>query len=92
MTTTKRRPSRSMSDSQRHSRNSMKNKSTGPVVTVLVFIVLAAFYAFMFYQNNRLEKKVLTLQATVVENSQTVSAVVGFINNSLNQAPLPESK
>lgn len=92
MTTTKRRPSRSMSDSQRHSRNSMKNKSIGPVVAVLVFIVLAAFYAFMYYQNNKLEKKVTSLQATVVENSQTVSAVVGFINNSLNQGPITENK
>lgn len=91
MTTTKRRPSRSISESQRFSRNSMKNNLTGPLVATLVLIVLAAFYSYMFYQNNLLEKKVTALQATVVDNSQTVSAVVTYINNSLNQAQVPQN-
>ncbi len=86
MLTTKRRPSRSVSESQRFSRSSMKKNSIGPLVAILIIIIVAALYGYMYYQNTRQEKKLVELQQTVVENSQTVSAVVGFINNSLSQA------
>ncbi len=86
MLTTKRRPSRSVSESQRFSRSSMKKNSIGPLVAILIIIIVAALYGYMYYQNTRQEKKLVELQKTVVENSQTVSAVVTFINNSLSQA------
>ena len=86
MLTTKRRPSRAVSESQRFSRSSMKKNFIGPLVATLIIVIIAALYGYMYYQNNRQEKKITELQKTVTENSQTVSAVVTFINNSLSQA------
>ena len=85
MLTTKRRPSRSVSESQRFSRSSMQKSSTGPIMAVLVLVILGALYGYMYYQNNNQEKKINELQNTIVQDSQTVSAVVNFINTSLTQ-------
>ena len=82
----KRRSSRSISESQRFSRTPMKNKSFGPLVATLVLVFLLAVYAYLFNENYRQEKKILALQAKVFENSQSVSAVIGYINNSLSEA------
>lgn len=92
MLTTKRRPSRSVSESKRLSRSSMKKNYPGPLVAILIIVIVAVLYGYMYYQNNRQEKKILELQKTVVENSQTVSAVVGFINNNMAQAQAEANK
>ncbi len=86
MLTTKRRPSRLIGESQRFSRTSMKKSSVGPLLAVLVLIVLAAIYGYMYYQVNRQQKKMDTLQTTIAKDSQTVSSVVSFINTSLANA------
>lgn len=86
MLTTKRRTSRSISESQRFSRSTMKNSSVGPLLTVLVLVVLAAIYGYMYYQINSQEKKMMELQTTIAKDSQTVSGVVNFINASLQNA------
>ena len=85
MLTTKRRQSRSVSESQRFSRSSMQKSSAGPIMAVLVLVILGALYGYMYYQNNSQEKKINELQNTIVQDSQTVSAVVNFINASLTQ-------
>lgn len=86
MLTTKRRSSRSISESKRFSRSSMKKSSPWPILAVLALLIVAALYGYMYYQNNRQENKMNELQKTVIENSQTVAAVVNFINSGLNQA------
>lgn len=86
MLTTKRRPSRSISESQRFSRSNMKKSSVGPVLTILVLVVLAGLYSYMYYQVSRQDKKMTELQTTIAKDSQTVSGVVNFINSSLQNA------
>jgi len=86
MLTTKRRPSRSLGESQRFLRSNMKKTSVGPLLTILVLVVLAGFYAYMYYQVNRQDKKMTELQTTIAKDSQTVSGVVSFINSSLQNA------
>lgn len=86
MLTTKRRTSRSISERQRLSRSSMQKSSSWPLVATLVLVVLGALYGYMYYQNDRQVNKMNDLQLSVVENSQTVSAVINFINSSLAQA------
>jgi len=86
MLTTKRRPSRLGGESQRFSRSTMKKSSVGPLLTVLVLVVLAAIYGYMYYQLDRQEKKMTELQTTIAKDSQTVSGVVNFINASLQEA------
>jgi uncharacterized membrane protein YpjA len=85
MLTTKRRTSRSISESQRFSRSSMQKSSTWPLMATLVLVVLGALYGYMYYQNDRQEKKMNDLQTVIIEDSQTMSAVVNFINSSLAQ-------
>jgi hypothetical protein len=85
MLTTKRRPSRLSGESQRFQRSTMKKSSVGPLLTVLVLVVLAAIYGYMYYQLDRQEKKMTELQTTIAKDSQTVSGVVNFINASLQE-------
>lgn len=82
MLTTKRRPSR-LGESQRFSRSTMKKSSVGPLLAVLVIVVLAALYGYMAYKVNRQDKKMETLQTTIVKDTQTVSQLVSFINSSV---------
>jgi uncharacterized membrane protein YpjA len=63
----------------------MQKSSAGPIMAVLVLVILGALYGYMYYQNNSQEKKINELQNTIVQDSQTVSAVVNFINASLTQ-------
>lgn len=86
MITTKRRPSRPFGESQRFPRETMKKNSVGPLLAVLVIVVLAAVYGYMAYKVNRQEKKMDTLQTTIVQDTQTVSGLVNFINTSLANA------
>ena len=86
MLTTKRRPSRSISESQRFPRSNMKKSFVGPLLTILVIVVLAGLYAYMYYQVNRQEKKMTELQTTIAKDSQTVAGVVNFNNASLQNA------
>jgi len=64
----------------------MKKTSVGPLLTILVLVVLAGIYSYMYYQVNRQEKKMTELQTTIAKDSQTVSGVVNFINSSLQNA------
>ncbi|MGE5426237.1 MAG: hypothetical protein ACM3PZ_04125 [Bacillota bacterium] len=64
----------------------MKKNSVGPLLAVLVIVVLAAVYGYMAYKVNRQEKKMDTLQTTIVQDTQTVSGLVNFINTSLANA------
>lgn len=83
MLTTKRRLTHSRSESQRFSSSSMKKSLVGPLLTVLVLIVLAAVYGYMYYQVNSQQKKMDKMQVTIAQDAQTVSGVVNFINSSL---------
>lgn len=85
MLTTKRRKSRSISESQRFSRSSMQKSSTWPLVVTLILVVVAGLYGYMYYQNNIQENKMDDLQKVIIEDSQTISAVVNFINSSIAQ-------
>jgi len=85
MLTTKRRPSR-LGESQRFSRATMKKSSVGPLLAVLVIVVLAALYGYMAYKVNRQDKKMETLQTTIVKDTSTVSQLVSFINSSMASA------
>ena len=86
MLTTKRRPSRSIGESQRFSRSTMNKPTVGPLMAVLVLIVLAAVYGYMYYQVNNQQKQMDALQTTIVKDTQTVSGVVNFINSTLANA------
>jgi uncharacterized membrane protein YpjA len=86
MLTTKRRTSRSISESQRFSRSSMQKSSPWSLVATLFLVVLVGLYGYMYYQNDRQENKMNDLQTLIVKDSQTVSAVVNFINSSVAQA------
>jgi uncharacterized membrane protein YpjA len=85
MLTTKRRTSRSISESQRFSRSSMQKSSAWPLVATLILVVLGATYGYMYYKNNNQEKKMNDLQTVMIGDAQTISAVVNFINSSIAQ-------
>jgi len=63
----------------------MQKTSNWSLMATLVLVVLGALYGYMYYQNDRQENKINNLQTVIIQDAQTVSAVVNFINSSIAQ-------
>ncbi len=62
----------------------MKKTMIGPLLTVIGLILIGALFAYFYISINRLEKKVMAIQAATVEDSGKISAIVNFFNANLN--------
>jgi CHASE3 domain sensor protein len=62
----------------------MKKTLIGPILTGLVLLVIAAMFVYFYLQLNRLEKKTIALQTTIVNDTEQVNAVINFLNSNLN--------
>lgn len=62
----------------------MKKNLIGPLATVIIMIVLAAMFVYFYVSLNRLEKKMIAAQTTIVDDSAKINAVVNFFNSNLN--------
>ncbi|MFA5000466.1 MAG: hypothetical protein WC545_03850 [Patescibacteria group bacterium] len=62
----------------------MKKTLIAPILTGLVLLVIAAMFVYFYLQLNRLEKKTIALQTTIVSDTEQVNAVINFLNSNLN--------
>lgn len=60
----------------------MKKSSFGPIVGVVIGVLVIASFVYIFITLNRLEKNIMDIQQTVVDNSAKTSAVVNFFNSA----------
>ena len=60
----------------------MKKSLFGPIVAGLAVLLIAAMFIFFYVSLNRMEKKLTTLQTTIVDDSTKVTSIVNFLNSS----------
>lgn len=62
----------------------MKKPSIAPLVTIIALVVVIASFVYFFVSLNRMEKKIMAVQTSIVDNSAKLSAIVNFINSATN--------
>lgn len=62
----------------------MKKNLVGPVFTVIFLVLLLAMFGYFYFQLNRLDKKIVSLQTAAAGDSAKIGAVVNFFNSNLN--------
>lgn len=62
----------------------MKKSLIGPILTTIVVIVLAAIFVYFYLQLNRLDKKVMAVQTSAIDDSNKITDVINFLNSNLN--------
>jgi YbbR domain-containing protein len=63
----------------------MKKSLFGPIIAGLAVLLIAAMFVFFYVSLNRMEKKLTTLQTTIVTDSAKVTSIVNFLNSSAPQ-------
>lgn len=63
----------------------MKKSLFGPIVGVIIGLLVVAMFVYVHISLNRMDKKIIEVQQTVVEDSAKISAVVNFFNSSQNE-------
>ncbi|MFA7088341.1 MAG: hypothetical protein WC146_03310 [Patescibacteria group bacterium] len=62
----------------------MKKSLIGPIVAAIVIVLVAASFVYVYIQLNRMEKKMLETQTTIIEDSGKLTAIVNFLNSNSN--------
>jgi len=62
----------------------MKKNLVCPVITVIALVLLLAIFGYFYFQLNRLDKKLTSLQETTASDTAKISAVINFFNSNLN--------
>lgn len=62
----------------------MKKSFIGPLVTIIILVLLGAMFVYYYISINRLDKKIMTLQQGIADNSNKTAAIVNFFNSNLN--------
>jgi hypothetical protein len=60
----------------------MKKSLVGTIAGVVVGLVIVAMFIYVHISLNRMDKNVLAIQQTVVEDSAKITAVVNFFNSA----------
>jgi len=62
----------------------MKKAFVGPLITIIVLVLLLAMFVYFYIQLNRQDKKIMTIQQTIAEDSGKINAIVNFFNTNPN--------
>jgi ABC-type Na+ efflux pump permease subunit len=59
-------------------------KSLGLILSSVVIVLLVSAFVYFYISLVRLEKKIETVRTAVVDDSGKITAIVNFLNTSLN--------
>lgn len=62
----------------------MKKSLIGPLLTVIGLALIAAMFIYFYISINKMEKKLVAVQAVTVEDSSKITAIVNFFNANIN--------
>lgn len=62
----------------------MKKSFVGPLITGIIMVLVAALFVFVFIMLNRMDKKIIAVQQSIVDNSAKTSSIVNFLNSASN--------
>ncbi len=60
----------------------MKKSFVGPIIGGIAILLVAAVFIYFYISLNRMEKQILSVQQTIVEDSGKISAIVNFFNSA----------
>lgn len=63
----------------------MKKSLIGTVIGIVIGLLIIAMFIYVHISLNRMDKDIIALQQTVVEDSAKVSAIVNFFNSAQNE-------
>jgi len=64
----------------------MRRTSTGPILIGVALVILVAIFGYFAYQLNQQDKKLNSIQTSVVDDGDKIQSVVNFINTSISNA------
>lgn len=62
----------------------MKKSFVTPLFTGIVLILVAAAFIFVYITLNRMDKKIITVQQSIADNSGKLTSIVNFLNSASN--------
>ncbi len=62
----------------------MKKSFIGPLLTVIALALVLAMFIYFYVSLNRMEKRLTTVQTSLVEDSGKITAIVNFFNANAN--------
>jgi len=64
----------------------MKKTLIGPVLTVIALLLIGGMFVYFYVSLNRMEKKLMTIQTAIADDSGKITAIVNFFNANANAA------
>lgn len=62
----------------------MKKSFVGPLITSIIVLLIAAMFVYFYISLNRMDKKIMAVQQSVVDDSAKLTAIVNFFNTAAN--------
>lgn len=62
----------------------MKKSFVGPLFTGIIVILVAAAFIYVYITLNRMDKKIITVQQSIADNSGKLTSIVNFLNSASN--------
>ncbi|MFZ4631727.1 MAG: hypothetical protein ACOYL8_00800 [Patescibacteria group bacterium] len=62
----------------------MKKSLVGPIIGGIAVLLVAAMFVYVFISLNRMDKGIIAVQQTTVDDAAKISSIVNFINSASN--------
>jgi len=62
----------------------MKKSLIGPLLAVIGLALIGAMFVYFYLSINKIEKKLMAVQTSTIEDSSKITAIVNFFNANLN--------
>jgi hypothetical protein len=62
----------------------MKKTLIGPILTVIALLLVGGMFVYFYISINRLDKKLMTIQTAIAQDSGKITAIVNFFNTNAN--------
>ncbi len=62
----------------------MKKSLIGPLLTIIGLALIGVMFVYFYLSINKIEKKLMAVQTSTIEDSSKITAIVNFFNANLN--------
>lgn len=63
----------------------MKNNMLGKLATIILLVVMAGLFTYFYISLNRVDKKLVEIQDSMVQDSAKIQSIVNFFNANINE-------
>lgn len=62
----------------------MKKNMLGNLAAIILILIFAGLLTYFYVSLNRMDKKMMELQTTIVQDSGKITSIVNFFNSNIN--------